>query len=228
MVTYTQFAERLARGQLKNTAAVESTNLGEIVPDYADTIRNLTNQGLVDITTRLPVIKRLVDLTFVDDQFVYPMVVAGAYLSTTGLDTFVDEQFVKVLDVYDADGKRYQPNSGGHITTPVYNSLRFTAAYMDDDTGLGPTVRVQYQAKHLEIIEANDDDEILIPPNMIQALQLFVASQYITDMGGKDNIARGDSYYAMYLRAVSDDIVNNASGISEVEEDTRFDDQGFV
>jgi len=229
MLTYIQFAERLARGQLKNTSAVDETNLGEICPDYTATILNLTNQGLLDITTRLPLIKKLVDLTFVTDQYVYPLVVAGAYLDTTtnDLDAFVDETFVKVLDVYDADGTRYQPNTGGHITTPTYNSLRFSADYRDSTKSvyIGPKVRIQYQAKHLEI---DDSENIDLPPNMIAALQLFVASQYISDMGSKEHVQRGDGYYALYLRQVGEDVINNTSGTSEVEEHDRFTDNGFV
>ncbi len=234
MVTYVDFMERLARGQLKNTAAVEKTNLGEICPDYHDTILNLTNQGLVDITTRLVLVRRLVDLTFVTDQFLYPLVVAASYLDTTGLSTFVDEAFVKVLEVYkvdrelniyNTDGRLYQPNTGGHIITPVYNSLRFTEAIMDPDTGIGPKIRIQYQAKH-DVITVGDD--IDLPPNLIMALQLFVASQYISDIGGKENEKRGDNYYALYLRHVTEDEIRNTSGTSEVEEDARFFNSGFV
>lgn len=232
MTTYTEFAEKLARGQLKNTSAVEQTNLGEICPDYSDTILNLTNQGLVDITSRMPVIRKLVDLTFVDDQDLYPLTQAAlaTYLDDTGLDIFLENTFVKILDVYDADGVRYQPNTGGHITTPVYNSVRFSAPYMDSDdsTYIGPKVRIQYQAKHIEIITADIGEEINLPPNLIAALQLYVASQYIGDMGGKDNEKRGDGYYALYLRHVSEDIVRNTSGTSEIEQDTRFFDNGFV
>lgn len=229
MITYLQFAERLARGHLKNTSAVENTNLGEICPDYVDTILNLTNQGLVEITTRLPLIRKLVDLTFVDDQLSYPLVVAGDYLDTTDDDMadFVDDAFVKVLDIYDADGRRYQPNTGGHITTPVYNTLRFSAAYIDADDAsyIGPKVRIQYQAKHLAITEG---DSIDLPPNMLAALQLFVASQYLSDMGGKDHMVRGDNYFAMFLRHVTEDEFRNTSGTSEVAEDLRFLDNGFV
>ena len=225
MITYTQFMEKLARGQLKNTSAVDQSNLGEICPDYHDTILSLTNQGLIDITTRMVLIRKLVDLTFVTDQFVYPLTNGAAYLDTTGLDTFVDDAFVKVLNVYDADGKRYQPNTGGHIISPIYNSLRFTAAYMDTDTGIGPTVRIQYQSKHLGITES---DSIDLPPNLIYALQLFVASQYISDMGGKEHSIRGDNYYAAYLRHVTEDVILNTSGTSETEEDSRFFDSGFV
>ena len=228
MLTYAQFAERLARGPLKNTSAVDETNLGEICPDYAATVLNLTNQGLVDLTTRLPLIKRLVDLTFVADQFVYNMAVASAYLDTTGLDTFVDAEFVKILDVYDSDGKRYQPNSGGHITTPLFNTVRFSAAYRDDDGAfyIGPTVRLQYQALHTPITVS---DNIDLPPNLVAALQQFVASQYITDMGGKDHSRRGDELFALYLRSVTEDVIGNVSGTSEVEgQYDRFVDGGWV
>ena len=217
--------ERLARGHLKNTSAVEETNLGEICPDYQDTILNLTNQGLVEITTRLPLIRKLVDLTFVTDQFLYPLANGASYLDTTGLSDFIDDAFVKVLDVYDAEGKRYQPNTGGHIITPTFNSLRFTAAYMDEDTGIGPKVRIQYQAKHLAIIAS---DNIDLPPNLLAALQLFVASQYVSDMGSKEHMVRGDNMYAMFLRHVTEDEFRNTSGTSETEEDSRFFENGFV
>lgn len=234
MTTYTEFAEKLARGQLKNTSAVEQTNLGEICPDYSDTIRNLTNQGLVDITTRLPLIRKLVDLTFVDGQALYPLDSAAlnTYLDDTDSDVaaFIEDAFVKILDVYDANGVRYQPNTGGHITTPVYNSVRFSAAYMDsnDFTYIGPKIRIQYQAKHVEILVGDIGNEINLPPNMIAALQLYVAAAYIADMGGKENVKRGDGYFALYLRHVTEDQIRNTSGTSEVEEDSRFYDNGFV
>jgi len=227
MVTYVQFAERLARGQLKNQSAVEDTNLGEICPDYAASILNLTNQGLVEISTRLPVVRKLVDLTFVDGQYLYPLVIGAlaTYLDHSETEPFLDDSFVKVLDIYAADGTRHQPNTGGHIITPVYDTLRFTAAIMDETTGIGPKVRVQYQAKYVTILE---DGEINLPPNLITALQLWVAGRYFSDMGGKEHALVGDNYYAMFLRQVTEDEVRNTSGTSEVEADTRFYDSGFV
>ena len=85
MITFAQFSERLARGQLKNTAAVDDTNLGEICPEYEDTILSLTNQGLVDLSTRFPLITKQVDLTFVEGQHVYQLVQSnvGIFLDST-------------------------------------------------------------------------------------------------------------------------------------------------
>lgn len=224
MVTYVDFAEQLARGPLKNTSAVEETNLGEICPDYTATILSLTNQGLVEISTRLPIIRKLIDLTFVDDQHVYPLIVAnlGVFLNADDTDPFLADSFVKVLEIFDADGIRYQPNTEGHIITPTFDTLRFTTSIMED---IGPKVRVQYQAKYVTI---DKDGSINLPPNLVIALQHFVAGLYIMQMGGKEHTAMGDNLYAMFLRQVSEDEIRNTSGTSEVEEDTRFYTNGFV
>ena len=223
MITFAQFSERLARGQLKNTAAVEDTNLGEISPEYEDTILSLTNQGLVDLSTRFPLITKQVDLTFVEGQHVYQLVQSnvGIFLDEEYTDLFEDN-FVQVLDIWDTYGKRHPHDTNGHIMTPVYNSLRFSTDKMDE---LGERVRIRYQAKHAGI---DADANIEIPPNLETALQLFVASLYISHMNGADHSAKGDSYFAAYLRHIGEDEQRNASSVSEIQEDTRFTDRGFV
>tara|TARA_B110000211_G_C13982263_1_gene509985 strand:- start:204 stop:875 length:672 start_codon:yes stop_codon:yes gene_type:complete len=223
MITFAQFSERLARGQLKNTAAVDDTNLGEICPEYEDTILSLTNQGLVDLSTRFPLITKQIDLTFVDSQYVYQLVQSnvGVFLDDAYTDVFEDN-FVRVLDIWDADGKRHPHDTNGHIMTPVYNSLRFSASKMEE---LGEKVRIRYQSKHAGI---DADANIDIPPNLETALQLFVASLYISHMNGPDHSAKGDSYFAAYLRHIGEDEQRNTSSVSEIQEDTRFNDRGFV
>jgi hypothetical protein len=165
----------------------------------------------------------------VDDQYLYPLVIGAlaTYLDDSETDTFLDDSFVKVLDIYASDGTRYQPNTGGHIITPVFDTLRFTSSIMSSvtATGIGPKIRVQYQAKYVTIGEAGSID---LPPNLITALQLWVAGRYFSDMGGKEHALVGDNYYAMFLRQVTEDEIRNISGTSEVEEDTRFYDNGFV
>lgn len=222
MVLFTDFMTRLAMGQLKNTAAVDESNLGIICPEYEPTILSLVNQGLVDLSTRFPLIKKHVDLTFEEGVYLYPMVQDAAYLDDSLGEDFVAEDFVKVLDVFDEDGKRHVTNTNGHIMTPTYNSLRFTAAKMKE---IGPKVRIRYQAKHNGI---DAEGNIEIPPNLETALQLFVASLYISHMNGPEHSAKGDSYYAAYLRHIGDDEARNTSSTSEIDEDTRFQDRGFV
>lgn len=226
MLSFTDFSTRLAEGQLKGTGAVDTNvSFTDIVADQIPTIMNLTNQGLVDIMTRLPLIKKQIDLVFVEDQHIYNLTTGAAYLddSDSQTDTFVQEDFVKVLDIFDEDGLRYSPNTEGHIMSPTYNSLRFTAAKM---TELDPKVRIRYQAKHAAITAGGDI--ITLPPNLYTALQLFVSSLYISHMNGKDHSAKGDSYFGAYLRHMGEDVSMDKSSTSEVEHDTRFTDKGFV
>lgn len=224
MISFTQFSERLARGELKNTSAVENTNLGEICPEYINSILSLTNEGLKSLSTKFPLVKKTVDLVFQPDTYVYPLVDAGVatYLDVTLTEPFDEETFVQVLNVWDADGVNHPHDSQGHIMTPTFNSLRFTKAKM---TSLGEKVRVQYQARYPDITES---DLILVPPNLETALQLFVASQYFSHMNGPEHTAKGDSYYAAYLRHIGEDESKNLSSTSEIMEDNRFQDRGFV
>jgi len=48
-------------------------------------------------------------------------------------------------------------------------------------------------------------------------------------MGGEQHTAKGDSYYGLYLKMMGNDVIENKSQTSEVmDEDTRFQDRGFV
>jgi len=224
MLTFEDFTKRLARGQLKNTSAVDTdVSRDEIVSEFQDTVLELTNQGLVDLSTRFPIITRQIDLEFVENQHVYKLSSAnvGTFLNETETDPFEDN-FVKILDIFNSDGKRYTHDTNGHIMTPTYDTLRFTSSIMEE---LGDKVRVRYQAKH-PVIEASDS--IDIPPNLETALQLFVASLYISHMNSPDHTTKGDSYFAAYLRHIGEDETRNTSSTSEVDLDTRFADKGFV
>jgi hypothetical protein len=231
MITFESFTQRLALSQLKNTSAVDEENLGVICPEYYDTILSLTNQGLVDLSTRFPIFKSQVDLTFVDGQNIYPLTQAnvGTFLTDTLEEPFLDETFIRVLDLFDADGTRHSINTNGHILTPSFNTLRFTDAkqleFIKTSSPEPGKARIRYQKKHEDI---DVDGEINLPPNLETALQLFVASLYISHMGGPDHSAKGDSYYAAYLRHIGEDESKDLSSTSEVEESSKFAERGFV
>jgi len=224
MMTFTEFSSRLAMGQMKNTGAVDKSVLGEINPDYIKTILSLTNQGLVDLSTKFPLVTAMLDLTFIKGQQLYPLVSVGvgSYLEVVDSVTFVETDFVKVLDVIAEDGRTHAHDTNGHIMTPNFNSLRFST---DSMLMLDPKVRIRYQSKHLPIVET---DTINLPPNLETALQLFVASLYFSHMNGAEHTAKGDAYFATYLRHIGEDEAKNNSSVSEVQEDTRFEDRGFV
>lgn len=222
MLTFENFTKRLATGQLKNTSATLDSEVGVINPEYIETLLELTNQGLEDISMRMPILFGYVDLTFVEGQNIYAMAEDAAYLTDTDVGEFKHDHFVKVLEIQHDKGKAKTPKTDGHIQSPSYDTLRFSN---DTMKAIGPKVRIKYQKKH-PIIDVSGS--IVVPPNLYTALQLFVASLYISHMGSPEHTAKGDAYYATYLRHLNQDELNNTSQTSEVLEDTRFEDRGFV
>lgn len=223
MVTFLEFSKRLARGQLKNASCVDDNTPGTISAERIDEILEYVNQGLVDLSTRQALITKTIDLTFVDAQHTYVLSPdsVGSYLDATETDEFTDN-FVKVIEIVDAEGNKHLTDTTGHIMTPSYNVIRFTTSKMDE---IGPKVRIRYQATHEKI---NTDGSMSIPPNLEIALQLFVASLYLSHMNSEESISKGEKYFGSYLRHLGLDTDRDLSSTSEVEEDTRLEDRGFV
>ena len=72
-------------------------------------------------------------------------------------------------------------------------------------------------------------DSIDIPDHLYEALVLYVSGLYLSHMGGEQHTAKGDNYYGLYLKMMGEDEINNSSGTSETtDDDTRFQDRGFV
>jgi hypothetical protein len=222
MISFTQFSERLARAELKNMSCVDQTNLGEIIPDYIATVLSLTNQALTTLSTKFPLFKLQADLalnelkqdySFETDTLLLTPVVGGVY---------DPERFIKILNVYDANGDDVLTDVNGHVTSSTFNTIRFSTAKLLE---LLPKVRIRYQARHPEITET---DAIELPPNLETALQLLVASLYIGQQNGAEHAKTGDGYYAAYLRHIGQDEMQNNSTTSEIEIDDRFSQRGFV
>lgn len=224
MISFADFTKRLAMGQLKNLAVVDVPGQNEIDPDYVEIILELTNQGLVDLSTRFPLITRQVDILMTPGTNTYPLAESGVgtYLDESQTDAFLDEDFVRVIEVFSENGQRHTIDTNGHIMTPTYNTLRFTSSKMTEFRG---RARIRYQAKYPPITK---NDFITIPPNLVAALQLFVSALYIAHMGSPEQKAIGDGYFAAYLRHLGEDETRNTSSTSEVDLDTRFEERGFV
>lgn len=226
MVSFAQFAKRLARAQLKNMSAVGDTNLGEILPDYMATVLSLTNEALTTLSTKFPLFKLQVDLTLDSTKQEYSFDTDTSLLTMVeSSQTYDSERFIKILNAYNSDGDDLLLDVNGHVTVPAYNRIRFTTAMLLELIEVGPKVRIRFQARHPEITAT---DEIILPPNLETALQLLVASLYISQMNGPEHSAKGDSYYAQYLRHIGEDELQNNSSTSEIETDNRFMSRGFV
>lgn len=226
MMNFTQFCGKIAKAELKNMSAVDDTNLGEIHPDYTETILSLTNQALTTISTKFPLFKLQVDLTLNPAKQEYSFDTDTSLLTMVETSqTYDSKRFIKILNVYNSDGDELLTDVNGHVTVPAYNRIRFTSAILLELIEMGPKVRIRFQARHPEITAT---DGIILPPNLETALQLLVASMYISQMNGPEHSAKGDSYYAQYLRHIGEDELQNNSSTSEIETDNRFTSRGFV
>lgn len=223
MMSFQQFCGRLAKAELKNMSAVDDTNLGEIRPDYEKTVLSLTNQALTTLSTKFPLFKLQADLELDPAKQEYSFDLDEALLTMVEpYQTYDPERFIKILNIYDSYGDDLLVDVNGHVTVPSYNRVRFSTSKLIE---LGDKVRIRYQARHAEITEG---DGIDLPPNLETALQLLVASMYISQMNGPEHSAKGDSYYAAYLRHIGEDEMKNNSSTSEIEIDNRFSQRGFV
>ncbi len=220
---FTDFTRKLAMGQLKNTSAINDADIGELDPSYENQILELTNQGLIDITTRMKLLESTFALSFVPGQNIYPL--------TAAFDPAF-ENFVRLLSVHAVptdmelipdNEETFIPKTNSQITLPAWNSLRFTNKFMEN---YGTAVDLKFQMKHPEITVI---DTMMLPPHLYEALALYVSGLYLSHMGGEEHTAKGDSYYGLYLRMMGEDVMENKSQTSEVvDEDTRFSDRGFV
>lgn len=213
-LAFEDFTAKLAKGQLKNTAAVDDSQAGLIVPEYEAQILELTNQGLVDITSKKKLQEGIVALTFVANQNIYPLDTSegGEY-----------ENLVRVLEIVTSDGRRHVPKTSPMITMVNKETIRFSDEFIEY---YGPAVDVHFQTHHDEIDVMGEID---IPKHLHEALVLYVAGLYLSHMGGEEHTAKGDSYYGLYLQMLGVDEIENLSGTSEVnDEDVRFADRGFV
>ena len=221
---FTAFMSKMAMGQLKNTALVDDQDLGEINPGHENQLLELTNQGLTDISTRMKLFEDTFALSFIPGQNVY---ILDTNLHA-GLENYVRTLSIHGVytgyDVIPENERVFIPKSNSQITMPSPFAIRFSDKFMEE---YGPAVDIKFQTKHPELTTIAD--VMQLPHHLYEALALYVSGLYLSHMGGEQNTAKGDSYYGLYLRMMNDDVVENKSQTSElVDEDTRFQDRGFV
>lgn len=220
---FTDFTMKLVRGQLKNTAVVDDQDLGEINPGHEDQLLELTNQGLIDISTRMKLFESTYALTFVSSQNIYVLNSTLDAVFTDYVRMLSVHAVPKDLPVIPQNERTFVPKTGSLITMPSPFSIRFSNQFMED---YAPAVDLKFQTKH-PAIEVSG--MMQLPHHLYEALALYVSGLYLSHMGGEEHTAKGDSYYGLYLKMMGEDLIENKSQTSEVlDEDTRFNDRGFV
>ena len=142
------------------------------------------------------------------------------------LDTSPEGDYHRMVRVYEVIGKnntRYTPKTSIHFTMPSFDIIRFSNDFIRDNK---PEITVMFQKTHPEV---DINGQLHLPEHLYEALIIYVSALFMSHMGGQEHTAKGDSYYALYLRLLSEDQFNNASGISEImDQDYRFIERGYV
>lgn len=220
---FIDFLKKLAYGQLKNTSVIFDQDLGTIDSDHENQLLELTNQGLIDITTKMKLLESTFVLPFISNQNIYTLTESFDSAFTDYVRLLSVHGVYKDLDTIPENEKTFIPKSNSQITMPSWSSVRFTDKFMED---YAPEVDLKFQIKHPKI-ELNGT--INLPPHLHEALALYVSGLYLSHMGSQEHTAKGDSYYGLYLKMIGDDVDENKSQTSEVlDEDIRFQDRGFV
>jgi|SRR6056297_1357431 len=220
---FTDFTQKLAYSQLKNTAAVDDQDFGDINPGHEDQLLSLTNQGLIDISTRMKIFENTFALSFVNGQNIYPLTIDADSAFVNYVRLLSVHGVHKDMEIIPENEKTFIPKTNSQITMPSTHSVRFTDKFMAEYT---PAVDLKFQERHPEITA---EDAMQLPIHLYEALALYVSGLYLSHIGGEESTAKGDSYYGLYLKMMGDDVVENKSQTSEVvDEDTRFQDRGFV
>lgn len=214
VLTFSDFLDRLAQGQLRNTAASDDSEGGAINVTYHDHLLKLTNQGLVDLTTKKKLFENTQTLDLVEGTNFYPLDVS------VGSEY---ENLVSVFEIVTSDERKHTAKNSVHIMQPNQETLRFSDKFIEC---YAPSVDIRFQTFHPEI---QLDGEMNLPNHLYEVLALYVSGLYLTHLGGEEHKARGDSYYGLYLQKIGEDTINNSSNTSELtDEDTRFQDRGFA
>lgn len=223
IVTFEEFTTKLAYGQLKNTALVDEVYPNKIDITQQHQILELTNQGLVDIFTKKKLLESRAILTLTAGQNIYTLDQSPASDFEHMIRVLQIEAVLNGYDLEEKNKRVFVPKSNKHVTLPSNSTIRFSTHFLEN---YQHSVDVVFQAKHPVI---GLTDSIDIPVHMYEALVLYVSALYLSHMGGEQHTVKGDSYYGLYLKMMADDETNNSSGTSEVvDEDTRFQDRGFV
>jgi hypothetical protein len=214
--TFEQIKNELAYQHLKNLSITDNQDLGVLDSAHNDQILSLLNQGIQDICTKVKLFEGIGVLSLLPNQNIYE------------LDDIHFPEFIKVLSIHairqnDQTEVISFPKTNSHITMPSYSSIRFSNIFLDTYES---DLDIHYQKSH-PIVTASSP-EVSLPRTYHEALLLYIASLYISHMGGEVG-QEGDKFYGMYLKLLNDDIMENKSGTSELtDEDIRFIERGFV
>ena len=225
---------RLALGELQSTNAIDPVDATLLTAAAKIKVVNYLNEAVTNLFTRFVLLEKEILINREDTITFYYLrpefavsnaaVVPVKYLDDSGIEDFTGN-VIKVLKVYDVDGLELPINDNLYINsvhTPQYDCLQIMASQEGD------LFSVIYQARHADILIGDESQEIEIPLFLEKPLLSYVASKHFSHMNGKEHIARGQTYMALYEKACNDIVMRDSANTSLSSESYKFDGRGFV
>ena len=226
---------RLSFGELSNTAMAISGS-GGILEQNQPKIINYANEALVRLYSKFNLREKDVLIEMVEHITNYhlvsrfaetkydPSVEPYAYIKDLPLEPFEDD-VIKILSVYDSFGCKLSlndPECEASVFTPQANVLQVPQPVK------GAALSVHYQARHPNLSESRQDEEIQLPLVLEEALTAYIAYKVYTHMNTQEAIATGQGHFMMYQATVDSVIEADTVNTSVSASNSRFHKRGWI
>jgi len=153
------------------------------------------------------------------------------YLADTVTEPFAGD-LIKILCIKDADGTMLPLNDTAAVNavrTLTFNKIILPELEDDTQFEVGKLLTVEYQARHLELVNPADlAQEIELAPILEEALLFKIASRVFAGMRGEENMVvsriLNDQYEQVCLSVTDLDLLQNSTS----DDHSRFIANGWV
>jgi hypothetical protein len=145
------------------------------------------------------------------------------------IDRFATEPFkddvVRILKVFDTLGREHVLNNESSrfsLFTPRAKVLQVPRPIP------GEALSISYQARHVPILPGDLEAEIEIPEVLEEAFYSYVAHKVFTNIGGDENILRGQNFLASYEASCVETETKDTIGVSNSPAISVFEQRGWI
>lgn len=202
-----------------------------LTPEQSSKLLAAVNAGLIRICSKMPVMKDELILITQAHRTVYHLHSAHSmrhhpdddegYIDDRGTQPFCNE-VVKILGVFDAMGREYKLNVKNEpLGLHVLGHDKLQVLRPKE----GMPLSVIYQTQHPTV---DFNSEILLPPQLVEALYEFSAYRIYSAMTGELHKLTANEHMSNFQRLTDETILDDLASTSETENSSLFDQRGFV
>lgn len=222
---------RLSIGELSNLA-IGTDGAGEIVEAKKPAVILHANNALERMFTRLVLREERMKIRTYLGRDTYPLRTefavsggaVGAFILDSTLAPFPGD-LVKVLQIRNEKEAEVPLNEEGNtwsFWTPNPDTLILPREYDEQ------IFSIVYQAKHLDLVDNDEDQEIMLPEFLEPALTAYIASEIYGIMNTKEAVMTAAGHRNRFEELMKEAEFSDVFSTSKTGRHGRFDARGFV